>query len=81
MLYQSKLDEIWIKLINGGAERTIKGPVPSRATYLQVVCMMFCQPEEGPSPERLPVDIKSYLVERRLWVYYCEFDLQGFQST
>jgi len=71
MLYESQIDEIW-KIINGGDKSTIKGPVPSRATYLQVICMIFCQTDGGPSSEHLAVEITSCLAERRLWVYYCK---------
>jgi hypothetical protein len=64
MLYESILDKIRIKLINGQE-------APSRATFDQIN-ETFRQEEGGHSSEHLAPEIKSYLAERRIWAYYCE---------
>ena len=74
MLYESVIETIWINFIKGGASSTINGPTPQ--TFLHV-CETFRQAEEGPSSEHLPLEIKSYLAERRIWEYYCSNPLQA----
>jgi hypothetical protein len=63
-MYQSVIDKIWIKLINGQE-------APSRATFNQIN-ETFRQEEGGHSSEHLAPEIKSYLAERRIWRYYCK---------
>ena len=70
MIYQSQIEQIWITLITTGSDYTIRGPAPSRPTF-HYVCETFRQAEEGPSSEHLPLEIKSYLAESRIWQYYC----------
>ncbi|KAE9378953.1 hypothetical protein N431DRAFT_450873 [Stipitochalara longipes BDJ] len=67
MLYESVIEKIWINFIKSGAHSMIKGPTPQE--FLRV-CERFRQAEEGLSSEHLPLEIKSYLAERRVWEYY-----------
>jgi hypothetical protein len=71
MLYDSVIEKIWINFIKGGARSTINEPTPQ--AFLRVCEAFRINEEEEPSSRHLPLEIKAYLAERKIWEFYCKY--------
>ena len=74
MLYDSVIEKIWVNFIKGGASSTVKRPTPQ--AFLRVCETFRINEEEDPSSRHLPLEIKSYLAERKIWEHFCKYPLR-----
>ncbi|PMD24328.1 hypothetical protein NA56DRAFT_656748 [Hyaloscypha hepaticicola] len=74
MLYDSVIEKIWVNFIKGGASSTVKRPTPQ--AFLRVCETFRINEEEDPSSRHLPLEIKSYLAERKIWEHFYKYSLR-----